>query len=426
MNSLIRGYFQRTFASLSLYNYRLYFIGQIISSSGTWMQTVALGWLVIELTGSGTQLGLVIALQYLPLLIGGAWGGVIVDRFPKRFIVTLSHSAMGVLALGIGLLVYLGVVEMWMVYIFATLYGFARIFDDSARHSLVYEMVGSEYLKNAVSLNAIVNNASRAVGPMIAGALIAGVGLEFCFMINGLSFLVVIYMLRRMRESELQSVTPTEKKPGQLQEGLRYVWANPTMRRTLILMAVIGTFTYEFHVSLPLLAEGTFAGTASSYALLLSSMGFGAVLGGLVAASRNIVTTAQLVITAVSFGFVIILTSIMPSLTLAAAGMFVVGFLSIQVTSLANTILQLESVPEMRGRVMALWTVAMLGSTPIGGPIIGMIGEYIGPRWSLAAGGAVAVIAGAIIGIRLMRNTRVETVPASVESEAAAQTSRIA
>jgi MFS family permease len=315
----------RTFASLKIRNYRLYFTGQAISQSGTWMQIVALGWLVLKLTGSGSQLGLVVATQFWPILILGPWGGVIVDRFNKRTILFWTHSIFAVLATLVSILVFTGTVQLWMLYIFAFLYGMVRVFDNPARQTFVSEMVDGNHVKNAVSLTATANHLMRAVGPSIAGVLIAGIGIAFCFLINGLSYLAVIAMLYMMRGEELHIKLPVAKKTGQLMEGFRYVLATPIIKKTLIMMAIIGTFAYEFQVSLPLLAKQTFNGDAASYAALLAAMGIGSAIGGLYSAGRHKIAHHHLVIFAMLFGLSLILTSIMPTLYMAVLGMVLVG-----------------------------------------------------------------------------------------------------
>ena len=411
----IKKFGHKTFSSLKIRNYRLYFIGQSISMSGTWMQTVAQGWLVLQLTHSGAQLGSVVALQFLPMLIAGPWGGLIADRFNKRGILYYTQSASGLLALGISILVFSGTIQIWMVYIFAMCLGIVRIFDDPARQAFVSELVGSTHVKNAVSLNATANNLARVVGPSIGGILIAGVGIAFCFLLNALSYIATIVMLFRMNGKELRSAAPRRKKSGELKEGFRYVMSSPIIRNTLSMMAFIGTFAYEFQISLPILAKQTFNGDAASYAALMSAFGAGSVVGGLFSAGRHKVAPRHLIIFAMLFGASLIAVSLMPTLILATMGMAMVGFFSINVLSLGNTMLQLESVPEMRGRVMALWGMAMIGSTPIGGPIIGLIGEYMGGRWGVGVGGIAAVATAAVAALTLLKNDKVETIPESVQ-----------
>ena len=405
----------RTFSSLKVRNYRLYFIGQGISLTGTWMGTVALGWLALELTSSGAQLGLVIALQFVPTLFLGPWGGVIVDRFPKYKIFSWTQAALAVLSFVMGLLILTHLVQLWMVYMFALLFGIVRIFDDSARHAFVYEMVGRDNLKNAVSLSASENNLGRVIGPSIAGVLIVGIGIGFCFLLNAISYLAVLFVIAKMRKDEFHAVHAAPKTSGQLLEGLRYIWSNPTIKKILLLMSIIGAFTFEFQVSLPLMSQQIFSTGAPGYGALFAAMGIGAVVGGLYAAGRHKVAHHHLVIFMFLFGASVVLTSLMPNLMLAIVGMLFVGFFSINTTTLANTIIQLESLPSMRGRVMALWNVAMIGSTPIGAPIVGFVGEFIGARYGLGLGGVAAILTGAIAIFVLLKKDQIKSVPESVE-----------
>lgn len=387
----------RTFSALVIRNYRLWFIGQGISLSGTWMQTVAQGLLVLQLTGSGTSLGLVTALQTLPVLLFGPWGGVIADRLPKRSILYATQAISGLLALTLGILVASGAVRIWMVYVLALCLGLINTVDNPTRQAFVLEMVGKESLVNAVSLNSTEINLARVIGPSLAGALIATVGLAACFIINGLSFLAVLAVLFAMNGAELRPAPLVPRAPGQLRAGLQHVLASPVMRTTLLMMAVIGTFTYEFSVSLPLFAEVTFGGGPATYAAMTASMGLGAVFGGLYVASRTSGSTSRITWAAFFFGLTVLATSLAPTLHLALLALIAVGFFSISFTSVGNATLQLTSAAEMRGRVMALWTVAFLGSTPIGAPLIGAIGEHAGARWALALGG-IAAIAAAVFG----------------------------
>lgn len=400
----LRRYANSTFSSLRIRNYRLYYIGQIVSTSGTFMQSVAQAWLVLQLSNSGTALGLVMALQYLPVLFLGPYGGVVADRFSKRKLLVFTQSAFGMLALGLGILVLTGLVRLWMVDVFAVCFGVISTIDNPTRQSFVVEMVGEEHLRNAVTLYSSLVNLSRVIGPSIAGVLIATIALAPCFILNGLSYAAVVIMLAIMRPSELRSPLLTPHAKGQLRAGFGYVACTPVLRNVLLMMAIIGTLTFEFQVTLPLIAQFTFQGDARSYAALLSAMGLGAVVGGLITAGQKRISTHLLVGAAFFFGFTTLVASVMPTLILAALAMVFVGVCSIYFTSLGNSILQLESAPNMRGRVMALWSVAFMGSTAIGGPIVGWIGESTNPRVGLAVGGLAAVIA-AMLGLVTLRHS---------------------
>jgi len=384
------------------------------------MQSVAQAWLVLQLTNSGTALGIVAALQYVPILLLAPYGGVIADRISKRKILYFTQTALGLLALILGVLVITGLVRVWMVYILAFCMGTVSSFDNPARQTFYFELVGPKNLRNAVTLYSTLVNLARIIGPSIAGALIAFVGLAPCFIINGISYSAVIFMLTRMRDNELYTTPPAPRTRGQLQEGFKYVISTPILGVILLMMAIIGTLTFEFQVSLPLLAQETFLGDASSYALLTAAMGLGATIGGLFFASRKTGSPLKLANAAMLFGLSILATAFMPTLLLSAAAMVLVGVCSINFSTLGNSILQLESSPQMRGRVMSFWSMAFLGSTTIGGPIIGWFAELSSARWGLALGGLAALgaaLLGAINFRRLRLKESAEIAPYQAESE---------
>ena len=388
-----------TFSSLRIRNYRLYFLGQIISTSGTFMQSIAQDWLVLKLTNSGTALGIVTALQYVPILFIAPYGGVIADRFQKRKILYLTQSIAGLLALILGTLVATNVIRLWMVYILAFCLGLTNSIDNPARQSFVVELVGEDELKNAVTLYSTLVNLARIIGPGIAGVLITTVGLAPCFIINGFSYAAVVIMLYKIQANALRISPPAARSKSQVREGFRYVLSNPVLRTTLLMIVLIGTLTFEFQVSLPLIARFTFNGDARVYASLSMALGIGAVVGGLMIAGQKEVSPERMVKNSLWFGLVILAAAFMPSLLLVALTLVLVGVFSISFTSLGNSLLQLESTPQMRGRVMSFWALGFLGSTTFGGPIVGWIGEYAGPRWALAIGG-MAAVAAAVLGWR--------------------------
>jgi MFS family permease len=403
----------RTFSSLSVRNFRLFVFGQAISLCGTWMQTIAVSWLVLSLTHSGTQLGLVVAAQFVPVLLLGAWGGVVADRFPKRRILYCTQTAAGLLALLLGLLVVTHSVHLWAIYTLAICLGLVQVVDNPTRQSFVAEMVGSENVKNAVTLNSTMVNAARVIGPSIAGVLIATVGVGPCFLANAFSYVAVLIALVAMRKNELRPAPSAKRERGQVTAGLRYVWNEPKLKVTLIMMFIIGTFAYEFPVVFPLFATYTLHGNAGTYASMMVATGVGAVIGGVYTASHAAARETQLAWTALLFGISIILASAMPNFVSVIVVLVGVGAMSVLFIALGNTTLQLSSDPSMRGRVMALWTVAFIGTTPIGGPIIGFISEHTNPRIGLATGGVAAIIAGCI-GFYLYRNTKESQRPKEV------------
>ena len=394
-----------TFVSLHNRNYRLYFIGQTISVSGTWMQGLAQALLVLKLThNSGTALGLVTAMQFLPMLLFGAWGGVLADRVDKRKLLYGTQIAAGVLALALGIIVSTGNAAVWNVYVLSALLGFVNVVDNPARQTFVLEMVGREDLPNAVSLNSVVMNSSRVVGPAIGGVLIKVFGLAPCFYINAASYVAVLVALMMMNASLLQRLPKVERAKGQLREGLLYAWSEPMVRVPLLMMAVIGTLAFNFQVVIPLIAIKTFGSGAGGTALLLSTMGAGAVLGGLSVASLRGVSHKRLVTLSMAMGAAILIVAVAPSLATETVAMFVMGGAAFAFIAVANTTIQLTSAPEMRGRVMALYAIAFLGSTPIGGPLVGWISQQYGARVGFAIGGVATIIATAVAGWSLSRH----------------------
>lgn len=396
---------RQTFAALSNRNFKLFVMGQGISLAGTWMQTIGLSWLVLQMTHSGTQLGLVIAAQFLPILILGVWGGLIADRFDKRHILYFTQSSFGILALILGLLVAFHAIQLWMVYVLALALGFINVIDMPARQSFVMEMVGRKLLKNAVTLNSTMVNIARLVGPSIAGILIAFTGVAACFIANAISYIAVLIALYFMHENELFRAPLVKKIPGQIKQGFIYVWSVPKLKATLIMMLIIGTFAYEFPVIFPLFATITLHGNATTYSEMMVATGVGAILGGLYTAGRVNSREIQLIIIAILFGISIIIAAIMPSLITALIVLVIVGLFSVLFIALGNTTLQLTSEPEMRGRVMSLWAIAFAGTTPIGGPIIGYISDHSNPRIGLGVGGVSAIIGG-LIGYFVYRKSR--------------------
>jgi MFS family permease len=388
--------FRRTFRSLSIRNYRIYFLAQLVSMTGTWMQGVGQAWLVLKLTGSGTALGLVVALQFLPVLLLGPVGGLIADRFDKRSVVYVTQTVAGLQAGLLGLAVATGAVRLWMVYLLAMGLGFVNLVDNPTRQTFVLEMVGDDQLTNAVTLNSVMVNVARALGPAVAGTLIATVGLAPCFFFNAFSYIAVIIGLSMMRVADLHRVAPQPRAKGQVRDGFRYVRQTPELLVPLVMMAVVGTLAYEFQVVLPLMAKYVFGAGAGAYGAMSSAMGAGAVVGGLYTATKTTRTPTALASTAITFGVVIGLVAIAPNLGSELVALFVMGAVSISFLALGNTTLQLACAPAMRGRVMSLWAVAFLGSTPVGGPIVGWVSEHAGPRYGLGLGAVATALAGVL------------------------------
>ena len=370
----------------------------MISWTGTWVQWTAQAWLVLQLTGSGLGLGLVTALQWLPVLLLGAWAGVVADRFDKRRLLLITNVASGVLSLVLGIVTVSGLVNLPFVVVIALLLGVLTAIDNPTRQTFTLEMVGRERLTNAVSLNTATFTTARVIGPAVAGFMIYRVGIGECFLINAVSFVPVSVALMIMNRSELNPTERVEQKPGQIREGLRYVASVPVLRTLLIMMAVIGMLQYNFHVILPVLAKETFAGNAQTFGLLGAILGIGMFTGSLTNAAFGKPTRKLLLGAGFMLGTMTLLVAISPSLWLAAVLMIPLGASSMAFLATMNSTLQLNSSDEMRGRVMALYFVLFLGSTPIGAPIVGWVGEVFDPRAALALGG-IATIAGCVYGL---------------------------
>lgn len=396
---------RRTFASLKVHNYRLYFTGQSISLIGTWMQTTAQAWLVLELTHSATDLGLVVAIQALPVLLLAPYGGVIADRVDKRKMMAVLQTLMGVQALALGLLVVLGVARFWQVCVLAVVLGLNNVFENPSRQAFIREMVGRDNLRNAVTLNSVMSNGARAVGPAVAGVLIATVGDGICFLLNAASFVAVVASLLVMDKDALRPSTPEPRAKGQLREGLSYAARTTEIAVPLIMMGLIGTLAYEFTVSLPVFATRTFHGGSEAYGFMTAFMGIGAVVGGLVTAARGRTGVRPVVLGATGFGLAILFTALAPFLALAYLGLLFVGWGSVSFVAVGNSTIQLSSKPTMRGRSLSLWQLAFQGTTPIGGPVIGWVISASEPRVGLLVGAASCFIAVAA-GVALARRRR--------------------
>lgn len=387
---------RRTFSSLAIHNYRLFFFAQLESVTGTWMQSVAQMWLVLHLTGSGLALGVTAALQFLPVLLFGTVGGLLADRLDKRLTLMATQTAAAVPALILGVVTLSGHVELWIVYVLAFTIGCVSALDNPTRQSFVSEMVGPRNVGNAVSLNSGVFTAARVIGPAIAGLLIAAVGTGWCFVANGISYLPVVGALLLMRPDELFRQPPLAREPGQIKAGLRYAWGRTELRLPLLLMLVIGTLAFNFSVLLPLMVRFAFHSGAGTYGLLLSLMGMGSVAGALIVASRALPSFTWLTGAAVAFGALLLVVAFMPTLPLEMLSMVPLGMAMVAYQATSNSLLQLNSSSAYRGRVMALYITVFIGTTPIGGPVIGWVAQTFGPRVGLSLGGVAALLAGSV------------------------------
>jgi MFS family permease len=349
--------------------------------------------ILFRLHGTGVDVAIATGLQFVPLLLFGPFGGLIADRLDKRKVLYATQSSAALLALAVGLLVITHSVHLGDVFALASLLGVVNLFDNPARQTFVSEMVGRDLLPNAVSLNSVVMNGARVIGPAIGGVLILTLGVSTCFIVNAASYVAVIVALSRMRSAELYSRPGVGRKKGQVREGLRYVWSTVDLRSPLISMAIVGIFAFNFTVTLPLLAKVTFHGGAGLYSSFLAAMGAGAVAGGLFTAHRSSPSTRLLAIIGLFFGGSILAVAVAPTRLVAILLLVLMGAGSISFVATNNATLQLRSDPAMRGRVMSLNAIAFLGSTPIGAPLVGYISDISNPRIALLVGGVATLMA---------------------------------
>lgn len=385
------------FAALSVPNFRRYVAGQSLSLIGTWVETVAQALLVLQLTHSGTILGLTTAARYGPILLLSPSAGLLVDRYRKRRVLLGTQAGLGLVSAVLGASVLTGEVRLWQVVVLGVLFGTFSAVDNPARQAFVQEVVGRDLVRNAVTLNSTSVNVARVIGPTIAAVLVATIGIGWCFVVNAVSFTFVIASLLILDTRSLHPAAPAPRRRGQLREGLRYAARVPAIARPLLMMALIGTFTFEFEVSLPLLATKTFHGTGTTYSWLLGAFGAGAVAGGLYASRSARTGVARLTRAALAYAIAVGLIALAPTLPTAVAACVLAGAATITFLTTGNSTIQLASEPSYRGRVTALWSMALVGTTPIGSPVIGAISDAAGPRYALALG-AAACLAAVVIG----------------------------
>lgn len=407
-----------TFRALKVRNFRLYFTGQILSVSGSWMQRIALALLILSprVRGNGLDVGIEMALEFVPMTLFGTLGGVVADRVDKRKLIMLGQSCSGLLALALGVLTGSGMVTLSEIFVIAFLLGICTVFTNPTRQAFVTEMVGRELLPNAVSLNSVLMNSARVIGPSIAGVLIYSVGFAACFYVNAASYVAVVVALALMHAGELKRTGHVARARGQIREGLRYAWRTPQLRGPLIVVTIVGTFTYNFSTTLPLLSEFTYHGGAGTYSILTAAMGCGAVIGGLFIARRSRPSAGLLGVIGVFFGIAVAFVALVPMEVLTVAFLVVMGGFSIAFIATANATLQLNSDSHMRGRVMSLYAIAFLGSAPIGAPLVGWISDVSSPRVAIALGAAAAIGA----SMHLARQWRKSRWPTSAPAVASA------
>ncbi|SDH00788.1 Predicted arabinose efflux permease, MFS family [Lentzea fradiae] len=414
------------FGSLRIYNYRLYASGQIISLVGVWMQRVAQDWLVLDLSnGSPTALGFAAALQFLPVLLLSMWGGVLADRMDKRKLLLWLESALGVCALALGLLDVLGVVELWHVYLLCLLLGAFSAVETPVRQSFVVEMVGRDQLTNAVAINSMMFNSARIVGPAIAGVTIVAIGTGWVFLANAISFVGVVGGIWLMRTSQLLRSEPVPREKGQLLSALRYVKNRPDLMTVMVLVFFISTLGMNFYMTLAIMARNVFGGDADAYGLLSTLIAVGTLAGAAVAAKRKTPKLSVFIGSGLVFGVLEVVSGVMPTMLLTGLMMIPVGVAMMTFTTTANATVQLAVEPEMRGRVMGIYMLVFLGGNPVGGPVMGWLGEING-RAPIVVGGALSVVVtltawvvltrrGDIARPRLRRRRAAEVSPAELQ-----------
>ena len=394
---------QSMFSSLRIRNYRLFFTGQVISNTGTWMQRIAQDWLVLTLTGSSAAVGVTTALQFLPMLLFGLYGGVLVDRLPKRPLLLFTQGAMGLTGLALAVLTLSGQVQVWHVYVTAFVLGLVTVVDNPARQTFVSEMVGPRQLANAVSLNSANFQSARLVGPAVAAVLISAVGSGYAFLINGLSFAAPIAGLLMMRMGELHKAPRAPRGKGQLREGLKYVAGRPDLIWPIVLVGFIGTFGFNFPIWLSAFADKVFDGGPGMYGTLNTLMAAGSLAGALLAARRGAGRLRLLVAAAAGFGILELVAAFAPSVWIFAVLMVLTGMFGLTVNVTANSYVQMATEPQMRGRVMALFMMVFTGGTPLGAPLLGWITDEYGARTGFAVGGAISLLAALAVGLILAR-----------------------
>jgi MFS family permease len=391
------------FSALSNRNYRYFFIGQVVSNSGTWVQRIAQDWLVLSITGSAFDVGVTTAMQFLPMGMFGLFGGVIADRFPKRKLLIATQASMGMLAAGLAALTLTGNIQVWHIYLFAFVLGLITVVDNPTRQTFVSEMVGKKDLGNAVSLNAANFQTARLIGPAVAGALMAAVGAGYAFAVNAVSFGAVILGLLAMRSAELHRTPRLPREKGQLRAGLHYVADRPDLIWPIVLIGFIGTFGFNFPIILSAFSYSVFHVGPGLYGLLNTAMAVGSLGGALLAARRSRPRLRLLVGVALAFGLLEAMSALSPDYWVFAALLTVVGLSGVTLNTAANSLIQLRTDPAMRGRVMSLFMMVFTGGTPLGAPLVGWITAQYGPRVGLLVCGLVSAVAAAVIGLLLAR-----------------------
>ena len=394
-----------TFRSLRVRNFRLFVVGQLVSQVGNWMTLVAQTLLVLRITDNGVSLGAVAACQFGPLLLFGSWSGLLADRLDKRRLLLGVQVFAMAQSFALAALALADRPSLLGLYVVALAGGFATALDNPARRAFVVEMVPDDHLQNAVSLNSALMTSSRVVGPALAGLLVTTLGFSWCFALDGISYVAVLAALWRMDPRALHPSPVAERGRGQIRAGYRYVRSIPELWVPLLMTALIGTLAFNFTVVVPLFVRRSLHGGDTAFTLLYSVISVGSLVGALVAARRTSVTRAHVCVSAAGCGVSLLLLGAAPTLAWAFPVGVVVGLTSIAFLTTATTIFQLRADPAMRGRVLALQAIVFLGSTPVGGPLLGLVCEAFSPRAGLAVGGVAALLAAALGGVAARRGS---------------------
>lgn len=391
------------FAALAVPNFRVYVTGSFVSNIGTWMQRVAQDWLVLELSGgSGIAIGITTALQFLPMLLLSAYGGLVADRFDKRLVLKITQAWLAICAATLGILAITGVATTPIVYVIAFAFGLGTAFDNPSRQAFVSEVVGRDRLPNAIGLNSATFHAARIVGPAVAGLVIAAFGSGWAILSNSVTYLAFIAVLLIIDPSRLEPSPPASRGKRQIREGLAYVTRRSDILLVLMVVFCVGTFGMNFQLTSALMAQQEFGLGPEQYGILGTFMAVGSLAGALLAARRVNRPRGQfIVIMALIFGAVEVIAGLMPTYATYAAVLPIMGLAALLTLTASNASVQMGVDPQLRGRVMALYAMVLMGGTPVGAPLIGWVGEAFGPRWTLIGGGILTML-GVLVAVAVI------------------------
>ncbi|WP_344793106.1 MFS transporter [Frondihabitans peucedani] len=394
---------RHTFIALSVPNFRIWTAGNLVAMTATWMQKVAQDWLVLELTGSATAVGVTVAMQFAPMLLFGLFGGVVVDRFSKRMLMMITQSTFAVLSIGLAALTLSGNVEAWMVWAIAFATGLVTVIDNPARQVIVTELVGQKNLRNAISVNSSVFQLGGMIGPALAGVLLLAVGAGWAFVINGLACALVVFTLSRLRTSQMTRIAPPPREPGQLRAGLRYAVHKPTIIWPVFLVAVFAVFGLTMPVLLATYADTVFKVGAGGYGLFNSMIAVGALTGALLSTRRANLRLRTVVVGVGVTGILQATAGLMPSIVPFSILLITVGLSALLFQTASNSLVQMSSNIAVRGRVMSLYVLVLLGGQAIGGPVMGWIVSSFSVHIGMLVSGGMPALAAVVAGIALAR-----------------------